>query len=151
MKTTFFNTLIYLTLYGFLIYPLHAQQNLDEHQLAVSGYDVVEYFNQNAIPGKEMFQVEHEGAIYRFKNQLNKKKFEKSPEDYLPEYGGWCAYAMGLNGKKIEINPESFSIENKKLYLFYKTTFTDTKKKWLKKNEKLKTKANHNWNNLLNQ
>ena len=133
MKTSVFRTIIYFTLFASSIYPLHAQQNLDKNQLAVSGYDVVEYFNENAISGKEMFQVEYKGAIFRFKNELNKKSFEKSPEDFLPEYGGWCAYAMGLNGKKIEINPESFSIENKKLFLFYRTTFTDTKKKMAKK------------------
>lgn len=90
-------------------------------------------------------------SYYLFKNEINKRTFEKSPEEYLPQYGGWCAYAMGYNGKKVEINPESFSIENKKLYLFYKTTFTDTKKKWFKSNEKLKSKANQNWNKQLIQ
>ena len=44
-----------------------------------------------------------------------------NPSCYVPQYGGWCAYAMGYNGEKVEINPESYSIEDKKLYLFYKT------------------------------
>ena len=57
---------------------------------------------------------------------------------------------MGSNGEKVEINPESYSIEDKKLYLFYKTTFTDTKKKWMKKNTPLKLEANQNWNKWLN-
>jgi hypothetical protein len=58
---------------------------------------------------------------------------------------------MGYNGKKVEINPESFSIENNKLYLFYKTIITDTKKKWLKNNQELKMNADQNWNKLINK
>lgn len=122
---------------------------MDQNNLGVSGFDIVDYFDGNASPGSEKFQVEYGGAVYRFKNEINKKTFEKNPKAYLPKYGGWCAYAMGYNGKKIEINPESFSIENKKLYLFYKTTFTNTKKKWAKNNKKLKFKADQNWNKQL--
>jgi YHS domain-containing protein len=133
------------------VHVFHAQLNIDKNKLAVSGYDLVDYFNGKASPGNENFLSSYKGANYLFKNEINKRTFEKSPEEYLPQYGGWCAYAMGYNGKKVEINPESFSIENKKLYLFYKTTFTDTKKKWFKSNEKLKSKANQNWNKQLIQ
>lgn len=94
--------------------------------------------------------MEYKDAIYQFKNQSNKALFEMNPTCYVPQYGGWCAYAMGSNGEKVEINPESYSIEDKKLYLFYKTTFTDTKKKWMKKNTPLKLEANQNWNKWLN-
>lgn len=133
------------------VHVFHAQLNIEKNKLAVSGYDLVYYFNGKASPGNENFLSSYKGANYLFKNEINKRTFEKSPEEYLPQYGGWCAYAMGYNGKKVEINPESFSIENKKLYLFYKTTFTDTKKKWFKSNEKLKSKANQNWNKQLIQ
>jgi len=126
-----------------------SQQNLDKNKLAVNGYDVVEYFNNTPTPGNANFQVEYKDAIYQFTSEANKSTFEKAPECYVPEYGGWCAYAMGNNGKKVEINPESYSIENKKLYLFYKTSFTDTKKKWSKKTKTLKTKANQNWKKWL--
>ena len=126
-----------------------SQQNLDKNKLAVDGYDVVEYFNDNPTPGNAKFQVEYKNAIYQFSSEANKSTFEKTPEHYIPEYGGWCAYAMGSYGKKVEINPESYSIENKKLYLFYKTSFTDTKKKWSKKTKTLKTKANQNWKKWL--
>lgn len=122
-----------------------SQQNVDKNNLAVGGYDVIEYFNDKPSPGIADFQVEYKGAVYQFMCEANKIIFKKNPESYIPEYGGWCAYAMGYNGKKIEINPESYSIENKKLYLFYKTSFTDTRKKWSKKTKTLKAKANQNW------
>jgi len=132
------------------IHGAFAQQNLDSDKRAAAGYDVVAYFNNTPTAGNSNFQVEYKDAIYQFKNQSNKALFEMNPTCYVPQYGGWCAYAMGSNGEKVEINPESYSIEDKKLYLFYKTTFTDTKKKWMKKNTPLKLEANQNWNKWLN-
>ncbi|MDG1028628.1 MAG: YHS domain-containing (seleno)protein [Flavobacteriaceae bacterium] len=134
-----------------LFFTVNAQQNLSENRLGVSGYDLVEYFNGNAYPGNPNFKIDYKGVLYQFKNQVNKNIFNENPEVYLPQYGGWCAYAMGYNGKKVEINPESFSIENNKLYLFYKTIITDTKKKWLKNNQELKMNADQNWNKLINK
>jgi hypothetical protein len=132
------------------IHGAFAQQNLDSDKRAAAGYDVVAYFNNTPTAGNSNFQVEYKDAIYQFKNQSNMALFEMNPTCYVPQYGGWCAYAMGSNGEKVEINPESYSIEDKKLYLFYKTTFTDTKKKWMKKNTPLKLEANQNWNKWLN-
>ena len=128
-----------------------SQQNLNSNKRAAAGYDTVEYFNHTPTLGNIDFQVEYQNAIYLFKNEANKALFEANPSCYTPQYGGWCAYAMGFNGEKVEVNPKSYSIEDKKLYLFYKTTFTDTKKKWIKNNTPLKTKANHNWNQWMNK
>ncbi len=123
--------------------------NLDKNNLAVSGYDLVAYFDTKAIKGSSKFELTYDGGIYRFHNQKNKLLFEENPVKYLPQYGGWCAYAMGYNGEKVSINPESFSIENGKLYLFYKTFFNDTKTKWLENTKVLKEKADENWNNYI--
>jgi hypothetical protein len=57
---------------------------------------------------------------------------------------------MGYSGEKVSVNPESFSVENGKLYLFYKTFFNDTKAKWGKNTASLKKEADKNWSNLLN-
>ena len=124
---------------------LGAQQNLDKDNVAVSGYDVVGYFANTAIKGKHTFSVYHNNATYLFHNKDNKAAFKANPEKYIPQYGGWCAYAMGHSGDKVSINPESFTIEDEKLYLFYKTTFVNTRKKWKENTEHLKTKANKNW------
>lgn len=136
----------------FLIYGQHAEShlNVDKKKLALSGYDLIEYYNHKAITGSSKFEATYDGARYLFSTQNNKLLFEKTPEKYTPQYGGWCAYAMGNSGEKIAINPESFSVENGKLYLFYKTFFNDTKAKWLKNTVSLKKEADENWNNLLN-
>lgn len=48
--------------------------------------------------------------IYKFSSNENKDTFVKNPSKYEPQYGGWCAYAMGSAGEKVEINPETFKI-----------------------------------------
>ena len=72
--------------------------------------------------------------------------FEKAPLKYLPQYGGFCAYAMGKSGEKVSVNPETYLISNGKLYLFYDTLFVNTLKKWNKEGpEALQQKADDNW------
>lgn len=138
--------------FQFLTFGQHTEslQNLDKKNLALSGYDLIEYYNHKAIKGNSKFESTFDGARYIFHTQKNKLLFEKNPEKYTPQYGGWCAYAMGYSGEKVSINPESFSIENGKLYLFYKTFFNDTKAKWSENTTSLKKEADKNWSNLLN-
>ena len=75
-----------------------------------------------------------------------KALYLENPEKYLPQYGGWCAYAMGEKAEKVTIDPETFIITDGKLYLFYNSYFNDTSEKWNKEPEVLKVKADKNWN-----
>jgi hypothetical protein len=75
----------------------------------------------------------------------------KDYKKYEPQYGGWCAYAMGSTGEKVEIDPETFKIENGNLYLFYHTWTNNTLNKWNKEEMKLKAKADKNWQNIFHQ
>lgn len=138
---------VYPLLFCFLfcLFSTAAQYNLNNDSVAVSGYDVVSYFNDTPTAGKQTCSTHYEGATYWFSNTANKATFEENPEKYTPQYGGWCAYAMGYSGKKVSINPESYTIEKGKLYLFYRTTFVNTKKRWQTNTQKLKTKADSNW------
>ena len=78
--------------------------------------------------------------------------FKNSPKKYIPEYGGWCAYAIALKNKKVTIDPVTYEIRDGNLYLFYKTKFINTHKKWLTKNpKKLIQKANVNWIGITNK
>lgn len=119
--------------------------------LANEGYDVVAYFLQNkAEKGKTSLVVSYKGARYLFDNPDNKAAFIKSPEKYLPQYGGWCAYAMGANGEKVEVDPKTFKVTNGKLYLFYNAYFNNTLVPWNKDEKNLMTKADKNWAKLTN-
>ena len=120
-----------------------------EKGLAVSGFDVVAYFTQNkAMKGDAKFAVSYEGITYRFYSDANKTLFLKNPKNYEPQYGGWCAYAMGATGEKVEIDPETFKILNGKLYLFYHSWTNNTLTKWNKDETHLKTEADKNWTKL---
>jgi hypothetical protein len=66
----------------------------------------------------------------------------------MPQYGGWCAYAMGAKNEKVTMNPENYKIVDGKLYLFYKNFFTDTLDDWNEDEENLKQKANENWKKI---
>jgi YHS domain-containing protein len=117
-----------------------------ENKLAIQGYDPVAYFTQKkAVKGKPAIAATYESVVYHFSSQANKDLFLKNPTRYEPQYGGWCAFAMGDYGKKVEINPETFKILDGKLYLFYNAYFNNTLKSWNKDEPALKKKADANW------
>ncbi len=122
-----------------------------EKGLAIKGYDPVAYFTQKkAVKGKKELTSTFEGVTYYFSSQTNKDLFLKSPSSYEPQYGGWCAYAMGSTGEKVEIDPETFKIVDGKLNLFYNAYFNNTLKSWNKDEVNLKRKADSNWKKLIN-
>jgi len=129
-----------------------AQQfNLTKSSLAIDGYDPVSYFSSGkALEGKKDITHTYEGVVYRFSSLQNKQAFLADPARYEPQYGGWCAYAMGASGEKVEVDPETFKIIDGKLYLFYNSFFNNTLKSWNKNEPALKTKADSNWKQFFN-
>jgi len=122
-----------------------------ENKLAIQGYDPVAYFTQKkAVKGKSAIATSFEGVTYYFSTTANKEAFAKNPAAYEPQYGGWCAYAMGANGEKVEINPETFKIVDGKLNLYYNAFFNNTLKSWNKDEVNLKKKADLNWKKIIN-
>lgn len=122
-----------------------------ENKVAIQGYDPVAYFTQKkAVKGKATIVSTYEGVSYYFSSQANKDAFVKSPTNYEPQYGGWCAYAMGATGEKVEINPETFKIVDGKLNLYYNAFFNNTLKSWNKDEVNLKKKADSNWKKTIN-
>ena len=124
--------------------------NLSDSHLAIAGYDPVAYFtNGKAVKGNKQNELTHDGVVYHFASAANKKVFEANPSKYEPQYGGWCAYAMGAKGEKVEVDPETFKITDGKLYLFYNTFFKNTLPLWNKDEQQLKTKADANWSKIV--
>lgn len=123
--------------------------NLAKSSLGISGYDPVAYFKQGkAVEGNKNFTIIYEGVTYLFASAQNLELFKAKPASYEPQYGGWCAYAMGAKGEKVEVDPGTFKITNGKLYLFYNKYFTNTLKSWNQDETNLKTKADANWGNV---
>lgn len=116
---------------------------------AVQGYDVVAYFNNEAKEGSKSFVSEFDGARFKFSSKENLDLFIKNPEKYIPQYGGYCAYAVALKGSKKSINPKTFLVDQGKLYLFYDAWGTNTLELWQKEQPKtLIDSANTNWNEI---
>lgn len=121
-----------------------------ENKIAIQGYDPVAYFKQSkAVKGKKELVASFEGVFYQFSSLSNKEIFLKNASSFEPQYGGWCAYAMGSAGEKVEINPETFKIIDGKLYLFYNAFFNNTLKSWNKEEASLKAKADSNWKKII--
>lgn len=126
---------------------VRAKQFNLEDGLAIQGYDPVAYFVQHkAVKGKKEFLRKQDGVTYYFSSASNMELFAKNYAQYEPQYGGWCAYAMGETGEKVEVDPETFKIVDGKLYLFYNSLFNNTLPKWNKAEGNLKMRADKHWN-----
>ncbi|MEM9175994.1 MAG: YHS domain-containing (seleno)protein [Myxococcota bacterium] len=83
---------------------------------ALRGYDTVAYFTEGrAVLGSEEHEVVWRDTLWRFASAAHKALFEKDPEKYAPQFGGYCAYAASRN-RLYEGHPEIFAIEDGKLY-----------------------------------
>ena len=146
MQKIFFSTLLSLLFGQALFSQGHAPHNLNKAGVAIDGYDPVAYFTQSkAIEGKKEWSVTIDGANYLFSSPQNASLFKANPSGYQPQYGGWCAYAMGATGEKVEIDPGTFKIIDGKLFLFYNKYFNNTLKSWNKDEKNLKQRADVNW------
>jgi len=146
MQKYFFPILLSLLVNPALFAQGHGPHNLNKAGVAIDGYDPVAYFTASkAIEGKKEWTVKTDGVIYYFSNPQNAALFKADPAKYQPKYGGWCAYAMGASGEKVEIDPGTFKIVDGKLYLFYNKYFNNTLKSWNKDEASLKQKADVNW------
>ena len=123
---------------------------LTEKGVALSGYDALTYFQGKLQKGKKEYSYTQEGITYQFTSANNLEIFKKNPSKYEQQFGGWCAYAMGSKGEKVEVDPENYKITNGTLYLFYKNFFSNTLDDWNKDEPKLKKKADENWKKTLN-
>lgn len=124
--------------------PREKNYNLN-HGLAIEGYDPVSYFKGKPEKGKMNMSGTYNGVTYHFVNAANLAEFKLSPTKYEPQYGGWCAYAMGNTGEKVEVDPETYKIIDGKLYLYYNHLFNNTLKTWNKNEKQLKSQADTNW------
>jgi YHS domain-containing protein len=86
--------------------------------LGVHGVDTVALSTLGAVAeGTATYTVVEDGVAYYFATQSSADKFSKNPDRYLPQFGGFCAYAVAF-GKKFDGDPQFADIVDGKLYLF---------------------------------
>lgn len=127
--------------------------NMDENKLANNGYDVVNYFTaHSAERGTQEFSATHSGVTYYFVSEENKKSFEGNPTAYLPQYDGFCAFAVAKMNKKVPTNPQTFRIDDGKLYLFFNDFYEgkpfNTIIPWVNNEAEMEKMAIENWKTL---
>jgi len=85
--------------------------------IAVSGFDPVAFFTDaKPVNGLPNITAEHEGATYFFATEEHRKMFLAGPEKYAPQFGGFCAFGVGL-GKLIPVDISTWQVRSGKLYL----------------------------------
>jgi len=129
----------------------HRRVNLMGEAVALVAYDPVSYFPEGGgKPQRGLIGISTilDGVTYRFASEANKKLFLTDPAKYQPAYGGWCAWAVGALGKRVDVDPESYVFRDGKLYLFYRDAQLDTRALWLKDEQNLSRKAEANWPSL---
>ncbi|MBL8531149.1 MAG: YHS domain-containing protein [Hyphomonadaceae bacterium] len=115
-------------------------------RLAVGGYDPVAYFSQGRpVRGAAAHRLTHQGYEYRFVSAQNLATFRAAPERYLPQFGGYCAWAVA-NGYTAPGNPLNWRIVDGRLYLNYNA---EIQSRWERDIPGFIRAANANWPGVL--
>ncbi len=103
--------------------------------IAIDGYDAVNYQNKkSANKGNVTYKFKLNDNHWIFMSNANMKMFVKSPNRYIPQFGGFCTYSIS-EGYTYPPNPEVWKLHNGRLYLF--------------KDEEAKSLAVANWKEVL--
>ena len=122
----------------------------NDDKVALNGYDVVAYHNaHSAVRGSNEHTAIVEGTTYYFSNVANQKAFKENHGNYLPQFGGFCAFAMAMQGKTVPSDPNTFKIRDGKLYMFYNDFYQgkpfNTIVPWNGAEQEMLQKATANW------
>ena len=113
--------------------------------LALRGYDPVAYFTQSKpVRGVPQFSFHWMNATWWFASQSDRDLFTAEPEKYAPQFGGYCAWAVGHN-YTADGDPEAWKIVDGKLFVNYNK---DVQKKWEPDAANWIAKAMQNWPSL---
>lgn len=126
--------------------------NIDNSNIALQGYSPVSYLDLGiAQKGIKEFKSEHNKVVYYFTDADQKKKFDKNPSKYMPQYGGYCAFGV-YAGAKFRPDPNKFIVKDGKYFLYLYNLELDAQQLWLAESNhnKLMNKANANWSKLKN-
>ncbi len=119
--------------------------NKARNGLALKGYDAVAYFQQGkAVKGNPAFSSTHLGATYLFVSAEHRDAFAASPAQFAPQFGGYCAWAVG-HGYTADADPLAWHIANDKLYVNYNKSVQTM---WLKDKTRWIAEGERNWPTL---
>jgi YHS domain-containing protein len=91
--------------------------------------------------GDATYTYEHDGVAYYFASEETMDQFAANPEQYMPQYGGFCAFGVAI-GKKLDADPHYADIVDGKLYVFLNAVAFQ---KYLDDKDGTLAKAAENW------
>jgi hypothetical protein len=87
--------------------------------VALDGYDPVTYFIEpTPLQGSPDYVSYWGGVPWYFVSAANRDVFNRAPEIYAPQHGGYCEMSLA-RGFLSDGKPQFYAIEKMKLYLFY--------------------------------
>lgn len=139
---------LFLSLFSHSLFAANGV-NIDKRTgFAIHGYDPVAYFTQSKpVKGNKAYTTQYKGNKWAFSSVTHLNTFKTNPEKYLPQYGGFCAYAASKNSIA-KIDPKAWTIHNGKLYLNYNNKI---RSRWLKDLDQMIVRGDRNWPKLLNK
>lgn len=90
----------------------------NRHGVALGGYDVVTYYQGEAAArvGLPEHRFDYQQVTFFFISAVNRERFARQPDVFLPQYGGYCALSMAL-GMRVDSDPDAYTVTDGKLYL----------------------------------
>ncbi|OEE32599.1 YHS domain protein [Vibrio sp. V09_P4A23P171] len=114
---------------------------------ALSGYDTVAYFTEGEpVKGSSDFSTLYKNAQWYFSSKENLELFLNNPNQYAPQYGGYCAWAISEKNDFAPGDPNQWAIVDGKLYLNYDKKI---KTLWDANQAVHIQQADKNWPNLI--
>jgi len=115
---------------------------------AIRGYDPVAYFKVGKpVKGNESYHYQWKNTTWLFATKENLELFSRNPEQYSPQYGGYCAYGLS-EGHKAPTDPNAWTIVDGKLYLNYSPK---VKEIWMKNQKERIQVADKTWPEIKNK
>lgn len=99
--------------------PADRQSSWYGQPYALNGQDVVSFFSDTGpVSGDDAFVAEIDNTQWKFTSAENRDAFLENPDQYMPEFGGYCPVALASGDVKIG-SAEHFTVVDDKLYLNY--------------------------------
>jgi YHS domain-containing protein len=98
--------------------PVNAVALEGDERVMLAGHDVVAYWTlgRHAVGSPQIKSV-YEGVTFRFASAEHKALFDKEPQKYVPQFGGYCAngivYGIPWGG-----DADTWRIDNGRLFIF---------------------------------
>ncbi|MBL7699054.1 MAG: hypothetical protein JNK79_12895 [Chitinophagaceae bacterium] len=109
---------------------------------AINGYDVVAFFKESKpVKGSATYTYQYKDAKWLFNSKENLDMFTSTPDKFVPQYGGFCAWGTS-EGYKAPTQPDTWTIVNGKLYFNYNR---QVKEMWMKDQEHRIKVADEKW------